>query len=96
MKMSKPGVCCDACFEIIACRNARAAMIWIDLCDAQIEFNIFGLKEFHAPEGKVLEDLGYIITTDDPMAEDVTVIKVMGRQESESGTSFCTGRCLHD
>lgn len=90
MKMSKPGLCCDECFALIAKRSTPAARWWLDLCHIQETCSIFGLA---IPDNQILqllEQLGFITTTE---TMNMIVVKVHGREEDALGTFFCGGRC---
>ncbi len=92
MKMSKPGLCCDSCFHIIANHSPNAAKLWLDLCDLQILFDdVFGLpsKEI-ALKLRVLELLGFIVTSE---TLELTMIKVNGKKADHVGVYFCGGQC---
>jgi len=91
MKMSKPGICCDRCFECIAKRNVEAAKLWLDLCDIQEGCpGIFGLRTSDFSSLRLLELLGFILTTDTPQ---IIFVKVKGQKQDALGTFFCGGGC---
>ncbi len=91
MKMSKPGLCCDSCFGLIARRSTSAAKLWMDLCDIQIKTpNRFGLKLVDIPALRLLEILGFVLTSD---TDQLTLVKVNGKHCDSIGTYFCGGNC---
>jgi hypothetical protein len=91
MKMSKPGLCCDDCFALLAKTNTKAARLWMDLCEAQRRYGVFGLVTSDTtPSLLLLERMGFIITTD---TRDLIVVKVRGEQDDQDGFFFCGGRC---
>ncbi len=88
--MSKPGLCCDKCFFLIAERNATAAKLWLDLCQVQENCLCFGLKLLDNPYLELLEELRFITTTD---TKDMILVKVQGIAFDEAGAFFCGGLC---
>lgn len=90
MKMSKPGLCCDECFELIAKRSTNAARLWLDLCHIQDTCALFGLAIQDNPYLQLLEILGFITTTD---VMDLIVVKVHGKEVDPLGSFFCGGNC---
>jgi hypothetical protein len=90
MKMSKPGLCCDECFDLLAKRSPRAARLWLDLCEIQNTCALFGLKIHDNELLQLLEILSFITTTD---TKEVIVVKVHGKVEDTLGSFFCGGNC---
>lgn len=91
MKMSKPGLCCDSCFGLIAKRSTSAAKLWLDLCDLEITCgSLFGLKSSDFPTLRLLEILGFVLTTDTPQ---IIIVRVKGKRHDAMGTYFCGGTC---
>lgn len=90
MKMSKPGLCCDQCFELLAKRSTKAARLWIDLCEIQSTCSIFGLRIEDNPLLQLLEVLQFITTTD---VMNLIIVKVHGQKEDGLGPFFCGGNC---
>lgn len=90
MKMSKPGLCCDDCFALIARRSSGAASLWLNLCEIQLGHEIFGLKLPDLPEFQILENLGFVTTTE---TNDMILMKVHGKRDDLAGTYFCGGKC---
>lgn len=88
--MSKPGICCDNCFGLIARRSTSAARLWLDLCDLQMNSQMFGLRTQDFPTLRLLETLGFILTTEIP---GIIMVKVQGRHDDPLGTYFCGGKC---
>lgn len=91
MKMSKPGLCCDECFAMLAKKNTRVARLWMELCDAQLRYGIFGLVSSDtSPSLLILERMGFIVTTD---TRDLIIVKVRGEIDDQDGFFFCGGQC---
>lgn len=90
MKMSKPGLCCDRCFELLAKRSTNAAKLWLDLCEIQSTCEVFGIKLEDNPFFQLLENLEFITTTDLP---SMILIKVHGQTHDSLGPFFCGGNC---
>ena len=88
--MSKPGLCCDECFGMIARRSTGAAKLWLDLCEIQRHSQTFGLRTPDFPALRLLENLGFILTTEIP---GIIAIKVQGQKQDALGTYFCGGNC---
>jgi hypothetical protein len=89
MQMSKPGICCDGCFALIAKKDTKAARLWLDLCEIQVNAQIMS-TEVENGSLKLLEKFGFIVTTD---TIDRIIIKVGGRKDDASGPFFCGGKC---
>lgn len=85
---TNPSSCCAECFDTIARKSTTAARLWMDLCEIQVEtpspFWLIMETERHL---RMLEIMGYVVTTDTPL---VTYIKVNGRVYDEDGVCFCT------
>jgi hypothetical protein len=91
MQMSKPGLCCDDCFAVLAKTNTKAARLWLDLCEAQRRYGVFGLVTSDTtPSMLLLERMGFIITTD---TRDLIIVKVRGEMDGQDGFFFCGGQC---
>ena len=90
MKMSKPGLCCDDCFCMIAKRSTTAAKLWLDLCEIQNTCQCFGLAILDNPYLQLLESYGFITTTD---TQHLIVVKVHGKEDDVLGSFFCGGKC---
>lgn len=90
MKMSKPGLCCDSCFGIIAKQDTRAARLWLDLCHLHLQSSIFGLLMTEDPAIRQLELLGFITTTETPQ---MIIVKVHHFHADEDESYFCGGKC---
>lgn len=90
MPMSKPGLCCDKCFEMIARRHTASAKLWLDLCELQLYSHVFAIKSQDFEMLRLLEVLGFIVTTDTP---DYIIVKVKGKKYDGKGAFFCTGQC---
>lgn len=90
MKMSEPKLCCDECFDIIAKESTTAAHMWLDFCEFQITLPIFCLVTPFLNSIKLLENMGFILTTE---TQDIIIVKVLGRKDDLAGPYFCCGRC---
>ena len=90
MEMSKPGICCDGCFTLLAKRSTNASKLWLDLCEVQITCNIFGLRTDDNPHFHLLETLGFITTTE---TSDLIIFRVNGMEQDGLGAFFCGGNC---
>ena len=91
MKMSKPGLCCDACFALLAKMDTKVARLWMDLCEVQLRYGIFGLVTSDTPPSLLLlEQMGFIVTTE---KRDLIVVKFRGEQDNQDGFFFCVGHC---
>jgi len=88
--MTKPGLCCEKCFEHIAKKNASAATIWLDLCLLQMQSDVFGIRTQGHKHLRLLELQGYLVTTDTP---EVLIIKMLGKAYDEKGAYFCPRKC---
>jgi len=84
--MGKYFICCERCFETIGKRNTRAAKIWMDFCALKLERgHVFEIKNIDFPELRVLENLGFIVSTD---RSDSLAIRVNGHMSTEDGQHF--------
>lgn len=90
MLMSKPGLCCDECFDLLAKRSVVAARMWLDLCEIQNNCSLFALRIDDSDYLQLLEFLGFITTTD---TADLIVVKVHGKEQDYLGSFFCGGNC---
>lgn len=88
--MSRPGLCCDRCFELLAKRSTNAAKLWLDLCEIQSTCEIFALKVEDDPYFQLLEMLRFITTTD---YFNAMIVKVHGQEKDSLGPFFCGGNC---
>lgn len=85
--MSKYFICCEQCFEDIGKRNTRAAKLWMDFCAMHMNYDqeIFSLNTLDFPELRVLETLGFLVSTDQ---ERNLAVKVNGYCKSMDGDHF--------
>lgn len=84
-------MCCEKCFEIISQRNTRAARYWMDFCAHYLENGeVIHIKNKDFPELRILEMMGYLISTDQ---EDITAIRINGHMNTEDGEHFF---CIKD
>lgn len=88
MKMhDKKFLCCEKCVEEIGKKSCNAAKLWMDLCEIEFTYGLLNFKAVEDPDLRVLESLGYILTTD---IENYVVIKLFLDEELYRGTSlFC-------
>lgn len=86
MQMSKYFICCEKCFEMIGKRNTRAARCWMDFCAHYLEHGeVIFMKNKDFPELRILELMGFLISTDN---KDGTAICVKGHMNTEDGEHF--------
>ncbi len=79
-------MCCEKCFETIGKRNTRAAKIWMDVCCMHLNTGkVVFLKNQDFPELRVLEMLGFLISTDQ---QNGLAIRVNGHMSTEDGEHF--------
>lgn len=92
MKMSKDAVCCERCFHKIAKVSSPAAKLWLQLCEIQNRnyFDIFGIYPEEPLELQLLEELGFVLSTDTPQ---MILIKLFGLHEDDTGAFYCGGSC---
>jgi len=95
MKMNDYFVCCEQCFEVIGKRNTRAARLWMDLCSMILESGepVFFLSS-DFPELRVLETLGFLVSTD---LDDSLAIRIHGHMSTLDGEHFfCVKEGRHE
>ena len=86
MKMSKYFICCEECFRNIGLRNTKAAKLWMEFCAMRMEMNgVFLLDPKNIAELRILENMGYIVSTDQ---NEYVAVKVKGYMNSERGEPF--------
>lgn len=87
--MNKYFICCEKCFKVIGKKNTTAARLWMDLCTIYLEHRkVIETPASYVKELRILENLGYILTTDQ---DETILIKVLGHLVSQSGVHcFCT------
>ena len=88
--MNRKILCCDECFEMIARRSTIAARIWLDLCVLQDSCQLIGLS---CPDNDILyilETMNFINSTE---ANEMILLKVLGREEGVRASFFCGGEC---
>lgn len=94
MKSSKCGICCDECFASIARRNTTSARLWLDLCETLVKLKVAALVMSEHIDLSILEDLGFITTTEVPDMPDEILVKLMGKSNDLDGHFFCKGDCF--
>ena len=86
--MSKYFICCEKCFETIGKRNTVAARFWMDLCAMSLNKGqpvILETKDF--PELRVLETLGFVVSSD---RLKTIAVRVNGHCHTDDGQPcFC-------
>lgn len=95
MKMAKYFICCEQCLENIARNSTNAARIWMDLCAINVKKgNPFPLLTIDFPELRALEQMGFIVTTDQ---NGKLMIRLNGRCLTDDGYDFfCLRHGDHD
>ncbi len=89
--MSNTGVCCDDCFVDLAKKSTKAARLWLDLCEAQIVYGVFGLLSSDSnPSMLLLEKMGFLVTMD---TRDLVIVKMLGKIDDSGALFFCRGSC---
>ena len=95
MKMSKYFVCCEKCFETIGKRNTRAARLWMDFCAMRLQNGqpvILKTPDF--PELRILEMLGFLVSTDQ---QNCLAVRVNGHMNTLAGEHFfCVKEGRHE
>ena len=86
MTMSRYFVCCEQCFETIGKKSTKAAKLWMDFCALGLqESEIVVIENNDFPELRVLENLGFVVTTDRYRA---IAVRVIGHGITEDGEHF--------
>lgn len=84
--MKKYFICCQKCFETIGKKNTRAAKLWMDFCAYGMRIGeTFEIGNANSKEIGILENLGFIITTERPIS---LMVKIKGHLMSEDGEHF--------
>lgn len=93
--MSKYFICCEKCFETIGKRNTRAAKLWMDFCAAILEYGkVILIQSPDFPELRVLETMGFLVSTEH---SNSLAVKVNGHMNSEDGENFfCAKEGRHE
>lgn len=95
MKMSKYFICCEQCFEAIGKRSTRAAKMWMDFCAMRLnkgEVVVIRTPDF--PELRTLENLGFLVSTDQL---NTLAVCVNGHMTTEDGEHFfCVKEGRHE
>lgn len=94
MKMSKYIICCQSCFDDIAKKSTTSARLWMDFCAARMENQMpLQLKGPDCPQIRILEQMGFLISTD---RKNSISIKVNGYMNTEDGEHyFCLKQGNH-
>lgn len=69
----------------------ESAELWKDLCEIQLSHVVFGLEMEDFEEMRILENLGFVVTTDSP---EIIIVKVLGEKKDLAGDYFCGGKCV--
>ncbi len=95
MQMTKYFICCEKCFETIGRRNTTAARLWMDFCAMRLENNgVVVLDTVDFPELRLLETLGFVVSTDQ---DHSIAIRVNGCMNTETGEPFfCVKEGRHE
>lgn len=95
MKMGKYFICCEKCFEVIAKRNTTCARLWMDLCAIRLKRGEYvELYSLDFPELRILEKLGFVVSTDRP---EKICIRIKGYSQTPDGEDlFCLKAGKHD
>ncbi len=90
--MNNGFICCSKCLATIAKHNTTAARLWLDLCD--VHANPIFVKGQDIPELRVLEHLGFVISTE---TTETLAIRLNGEVRKDGNLdSFCINRGKHD
>ncbi len=86
MNMSKYFICCEQCFETIGRRSTNAARLWMDFCAMKLsEGSVVELDMSDFPELRVLETLGFLVSTD---RLNTIAVRVNGHMSNQDGEHF--------
>jgi hypothetical protein len=86
MPASNYFICCEQCFEAIGRRNTNAARLWMDLCAMRLATSeVFTLKTSDFPELRILETLGFVVSTEKPQS---LAIRLKGHMNTVGGEDF--------
>ena len=84
--MNKNFTCCQECYDVLREKSSQTADLWMLLCKYRlIEGNIIHCFIPELPELRILENLGFIVTTE---KEDIIAVKVRGYLLSVDGEPF--------
>lgn len=89
MKMTK-AICCEHCFHFISKKNQAAGALWLELCDLKILHGKFGLHLEDFKELALLEQLGFITTTE---TKNLILVRVNCEKYDADGRFFCGSNC---
>lgn len=88
-------ISCPKCLENIAKINTKAAKLWMDLCALKLQVGDILQFESSSKEINLLENLGYIITTEKNKSK--ILLKLKGNfYERTSNDIFCIESCSHE
>lgn len=95
MQMNKYFICCEKCFEKIGKRNTKAAKLWMEFCAMRLqEGGIVVLQSADFPELRVLETMGFLVSTDQ---HNSLAVQVNGHMNTEEGEHFfCVKEGRHE
>jgi len=78
---------CGDCYDYLYELNPDAARVWLNLCTIYISNRAcFGFKEINEELTQILEEEGYISTTED---EEYTIFRPLGYEVYNDLESFC-------
>lgn len=86
MKMNEKAICCEKCLKVVAKRNVASSRLWLDLCDLDKKYGIFGIKSCENPHLRILELFRLIMTTE---SDKTIFIKVSGKKSDAEGDFYC-------
>jgi len=86
MQMSKYFICCEKCFETIGKKNTKAARLWMDFCAMKLQNGeVVEIETQDFPELRVLENLGFLISTE---KKNSLAVRIKGHMSTEEGEHF--------
>lgn len=92
---SKYYISCPKCLENIGKIDTKAARLWMDLCALNLQLDDILLFDYCSPTLNVLENHGYIVTTETNKSK--ILLKLKGNfYERTSNDVFCVKDCFHD
>lgn len=93
--MSRYFLCCEQCFTTISERSVKAAKLWMDFCTLGLENGEIVIIETNDfPELRVLETLGFLVSTDQYKQ---LAVRVKGHILTKEGEHFfCAKEGRHE
>lgn len=91
MRMSEKAVCCPTCFANLCMDNVSVATLWLELCDLHLQHGIFLIDILDTFELNILENKGFIVSTE---KDNYIIVKVLGQQvDEENQIYYCPHGC---